>query len=103
MNMRTHTEQGIVQELKPPAMYKVVLINDSTTPTDFVVELLMRVFTMARSKAEKIMLQVHHRGRGVCGVFSREIAETKAAEVMERAHGYSLKCIIEKLDREDGP
>ena len=101
--MQTQIDHGITQELKLPAMYKVVLINDSTTPMDFVVQVLMRVFAMAKSKAEKIMLQVHYKGRGVCGIFSREIAETKAAEVMDLAQRYPLKCIIEKLDREDAP
>ena len=68
-------------ELKPPPMYKVILLNDDYTPMEFVVEILESFFGMAREKATQVMLAVHTQGKGVCGVFTRDIAETKAAQV----------------------
>lgn len=81
-------------------MYKVIMLNDDRTPMDFVVRVLMKTFAMGRVKAEKIMLRIHHKGRGVCGIFVREIAETKAAEVVRisQDNSHSLKCIIEKTN-----
>lgn len=68
-------------QLKPPPMYKVVLLNDDYTPMEFVVEILETFFHMGREKATQVMLNVHTHGKGVCGVFTRDIAETKAAQV----------------------
>ena len=75
-------------ELKKPPLYKVVLINDDYTPMDFVVEILRVFFGMNVEKATQIMLKVHTEGKGVCGIFSKDVAETKAAQVND----YSREC-----------
>ncbi len=97
------SDQGLdVQEAKPrlrrPPMYKVVLLNDDFTPMDFVVLVLERFFGMDRERATRVMLQVHTQGKGVCGVYSREIAETKVAQVNDysRAHQHPLLCTMEQ-------
>ena len=72
-------------KVKKPPRYKVVLLNDDYTPMDFVVELLQRFFRMDNSKAVQVMLQVHTKGKGVCGLFSREVAETKVQLVQDYA------------------
>lgn len=84
-------------KLKKPPMYKVLLHNDDYTPMEFVVTLLMKFFQMPRSKAEQIMLHVHTRGVGVCGVFPREIAETKVRLVMDYAmeNEHPLQCSMD--------
>ena len=83
--------------LKRPRMYKVIILNDDYTPMDFVVTILERFFAMDRETATRIMLQVHTRGSGVCGIFTREIAETKVAQVQNysRQHDHPLKCTME--------
>ena len=102
-----HIERGnedglVVQEakpqLKPPPLYKVVLLNDDYTPMEFVVQVLETFFSMNREKATQIMLHVHTRGKGVCGVYTREIAETKVAQVNEfsRRHQHPLLCTMEE-------
>ena len=68
-------------QLKQPPMYKVVLINDDYTPMEFVIEILESFFHMGREKATQVMLMVHTQGKGICGIFTRDIAETKAAQV----------------------
>jgi ATP-dependent Clp protease adaptor protein ClpS len=68
-------------ELKKPSMYQVVLLNDDYTPMEFVVEILETFFYMSREKATQVMFAVHTQGKGVCGVFTKDIAETKAAQV----------------------
>ena len=68
-------------KVKKPPLYRVVLLNDDYTPMEFVVEVLELIFGMDRPKATRIMLEVHTQGKGVCGVFSYEIAETKVAQV----------------------
>jgi ATP-dependent Clp protease adaptor protein ClpS len=85
-------------KLKKPQMYKVVLLNDDYTPMEFVVEVLETFFGMSREKATRIMLHVHTRGKGVCGVFTRDIAETKVAQVNEysRTHQHPLLCAMEE-------
>ena len=72
-------------ELKKPPLYQVVLLNDDYTPMEFVVEVLEVFFGMDRQKATQVMLTLHTRGKGVCGVFTRDIAETKAAQVNDFA------------------
>lgn len=91
-----------LQEAKPrlkrPPMFKVILLNDDYTPMEFVVQVLERFFAMNRQKATQIMLHVHMRGMGVCGVFTRDIAETKMHMVNEysRANQHPLLCTIEE-------
>lgn len=82
-----------------PPMYQVLLLNDDYTPMDFVVEVLETFFQKAQSEATQIMLQVHHQGMGVCGVYTYEIAETKVKLVMDfaRKHEHPLLCTLEPL------
>lgn len=98
----TTREDGLaVQEAKPklkrPPLYSVVLLNDDYTPMEFVVHVLERFFKMERERAVRVMLQVHTQGKGVCGVFSREIAETKVALVNDysRENNHPLLCTME--------
>ena len=85
-------------ELARPPLYSVLLLNDDYTPMDFVVEVLMSFFAMDEEKATQVMLHVHTRGRGVCGVYSREVAESKVAQVNEyaRLNQHPLLCTMEK-------
>ena len=84
-------------ELKRPPLFKVVLINDDYTPMEFVVEVLEIFFRMNREQATHVMLTVHTQGKGVCGIYTRDIAETKAAQVNQyaREHEHPLLCEIE--------
>ncbi len=84
-------------KLKKPPLYKVVLLNDDYTPMDFVVSVLELFFSKPRDQATRIMLQVHTQGKGVCGVFSREIAETKVHQVntFARENQHPLMCTLE--------
>lgn len=84
--------------LKRPPLYKVLLLNDDYTPMEFVVHVLERFFGMNRERATQVMLHVHTRGMGVCGVFSKDIAETKVAQVNEhsRANQHPLLCTLEE-------
>jgi ATP-dependent Clp protease adaptor protein ClpS len=86
-------------ELKEPSMYKVFLLNDDYTPMEFVVTLLEKLFGMDREKATRIMLMVHSQGKGVCGIYTYEIAETKVAQVNEysQRHQHPLMCSMEKV------
>lgn len=86
-------------ELAKPPLYQVVLINDDYTPMDFVIDVLRGFFGMDQERAVQVMLHVHTRGKGVCGVFSREVAETKVTQVNEysRTHQHPLMCTMEKL------
>lgn len=83
--------------LKKPPLFKVVLLNDDYTPMEFVVEVLETFFLMNREQATQVMLTVHTRGKGVCGIYTRDIAETKAAQVNQyaREHQHPLLCEIE--------
>lgn len=85
-------------EVEKPRLYKVVLLNDDYTPMEFVVVVLETFFTMNRETATRIMLHVHTRGKGVCGVFSRQIAETKVNQVnaFSQAHQHPLLCAMEE-------
>ena len=84
-------------KLKKPPLYKVVLLNDDYTPMDFVVSVLEVFFSKPRDQATRIMLQVHTQGKGVCGVYSREIAETKVHQVntFARENQHPLMCTLE--------
>jgi ATP-dependent Clp protease adaptor protein ClpS len=86
------------QEIKAPALYRVFLLNDDYTTMDFVVRILETVFHMRPAEATRIMLHVHKRGQGLCGTYTRDIAETKVARVHElaRENGFPLKCRMEK-------
>ena len=95
--------QGIAVEeerpkLKRPPLYQVVLINDDFTPMEFVVEVLQTVFAMERNSATRVMLEVHTKGKGICGVYTYEIAETKVAQVTSIAQQqqHPLLCTMEE-------
>lgn len=85
--------------LKHPKQYQVILINDDYTPMDFVVLILETIFRKSPSEAVRLMLEVHQQGRAVCGVYSLQIAETKVAEVRERARaaGHPLEATMEEV------
>lgn len=85
-------------KLKRPPLYRVVLINDDYTPMEFVVEVLETVFGMERDKATRVMLEVHTKGKGICGIYSYEIAETKVAQVTSIAQQqqHPLLCTMEE-------
>jgi ATP-dependent Clp protease adaptor protein ClpS len=93
---------GIVVKAKPktkkPSMYKVLMLNDDYTPMEFVVHILERFFNKSRQEATRIMLHVHRRGVGLCGVYTYEVAETKVTQVMDfaRQHQHPLQCTLEK-------
>lgn len=102
-NPNEERETGLsVQESKPelkrPPMYKVLLLNDDYTPMEFVVAVLETFFRMDRERATQIMLHVHTRGVGLCGIFSRDIAETKVSQVNDyaRSHQHPLMCTMEE-------
>lgn len=84
--------------LKRPPLFRVVLLNDDFTPMDFVVEVLKQFFGMGEEKATQVMLHVHTRGVGVCGVFSRDVAETKVRQVNDysRQHQHPLLCAMDE-------
>ncbi len=96
------TNTGVAVKAKPktkkPSMYKVLMLNDDYTPMEFVVHVLERFFQKNKEEATRIMLHVHQRGVGVCGVFTYEVAETKVTEVMDfaRRHQHPLQCTLEK-------
>ena len=110
LNLRTPTFDGgerktggqVLEKTRPktqkPSLYKVLLLNDDYTPMEFVVHVLERFFQKNREEATRIMLHVHRRGVGVCGVFTYEVAETKVTQVMDfaRNHQHPLQCTMEK-------
>ena len=83
---------------KTPSPYKVLMLNDDYTPMEFVVHVLQRFFKMSVDDATRVMLHVHQRGVGVCGIFSYEVAETKVAQVIDcaRENQHPLQCTLEK-------
>lgn len=85
-------------KLQPPKQYKVIVVNDDYTPMEFVVQVLMMFFGMDHAKATRVMMSVHTKGRGVCGTFSHEIAETKVDQVNEysRMNQHPLLCTMEE-------
>ncbi|MDE1968569.1 MAG: ATP-dependent Clp protease adapter ClpS [Alphaproteobacteria bacterium] len=93
---------GVIVKAKPktkkPSMYKVLMLNDDYTPMEFVVHILERFFSKSRDEATRIMLHVHRRGVGVCGVYTYEVAESKVTQVMDfaRQHQHPLQCTLEK-------
>ncbi len=102
MGHQADDQKGLVAEkakVKKPPLYAVLLINDDFTPMDFVVHVLTKFFNKSPEEATQIMLEVHQKGRGVCGIFTREIAETKAARVIQfsQEHEYPLQARIEPV------
>ncbi len=93
---------GLVTKTRPktkkPSLYKVLLLNDDYTPMEFVIHVLEKCFGKSRDEATRIMLHVHQKGVGVCGVFTYEVAETKVTQVMDfaRQHSHPLQCTMEK-------
>ena len=87
-------------KVKKPKMYKGVMINDDYTPMEFVVHVLEVFFAMNRQQATKVMLEVHTKGKGVCGIFSYDLAETKATQVVDyaRSNEHPLICTVETDD-----
>ncbi len=101
-NGEENPENGLALKTRPktqkPSMYKVLLLNDDYTPMEFVVHVLESIFKKNRQEATDIMLHVHRRGVGVCGIYTFEVAETKVAQVMDfaRANEQPLQCTMEK-------
>ncbi|MBF0153689.1 MAG: ATP-dependent Clp protease adapter ClpS [Magnetococcales bacterium] len=93
-DLLTHSDN----QVREPHLYKVILLNDDFTPMDFVVKLLVVFFQKSTTEATRIMLNVHEQGRGLCGIFPFDIAETKVALVNQyaREQGHPLKCTLEK-------
>lgn len=103
INMSTQYQNDVEENLSdqktaPPPMYKVLLLNDDFTPMDFVVEVLQSFFYMDREKATRIMMQIHTQGQGMCGVYTKDIAESKVELVLDfaRANQHPLQCTMEK-------
>jgi ATP-dependent Clp protease adaptor protein ClpS len=96
-------DHGVVLEetrpkLKRPSLYRVILLNDDYTPMEFVVQVLQKVFGLDRNTATRIMLEVHTKGKGICGVYTYEIAETKVAQVtgLAQENQHPLLCTMEE-------
>jgi len=105
MNFQQDSQTGLVvvhvpERLRPPPMYQVVLLNDDYTPMEFVVSVLRKFFGKEAEEATRIMLQVHHEGRGVCGAYPRDIAASRIAKVAQyaRARQHPLQCVMEPVD-----
>ena len=96
------TETGVATKSKPktkkPSLYKVLMLNDDYTPMEFVVHTLQRFFRMSQEDATRVMLNVHQKGVGLCGVFTYEVAETKVNQVLDfaRQNQHPLQCTLEK-------
>ena len=90
--------ETIGSKLKAPPMFKVVLLNDDYTPMDFVVVVLQQFFSKTREQATEIMLKIHTEGSGLCGVYPKDIAETKVEQVVAfaRQHQHPLQCVMEE-------
>jgi ATP-dependent Clp protease adaptor protein ClpS len=97
-----HQGDGLLEaeqtRAKLPPLYKVLLLNDDFTPMEFVITVLQRFFAMDREQATRIMLKVHNEGRGLCGLFTRDIAATKVEQVatFAREHQHPLACVMEE-------
>jgi len=87
------------QQIKEPSMYKVLIINDDFTPMDFVIDILVRFFRMNEERATQVMMHVHTRGKGLCGIYTHEIAETKMLGVNQYAkeNNHPLLCVMESV------
>ena len=97
-----HREDSVLEakkaKVKSPPMFKVLLLNDDYTPMDFVVIVLQKFFSLSREKATQIMLKVHRDGKGMCGVYPKDIASTKVELVLTHARkaGHPLQCVMEE-------
>ena len=100
-SMAQHKDDTLLEaqrsKLKPPPMYKVMLLNDDYTPMEFVVIVLQKFFSMTRERATQVMLKVHREGIGVCGVYPNDVANTKVQQVAaySRKHQHPLQCVME--------
>jgi ATP-dependent Clp protease adaptor protein ClpS len=101
--MATRMREGALLEakkakLKPPPLFKVILLNDDYTPMEFVVIVLQRFFSMTREKATQVMFKVHREGMGICGVYPKDVATTKVEQVRgyARKHQHPLQCVMEE-------
>ena len=92
--------ERITQRTQPPQMYQVVMLNDDYTPMEFVVLVLQEFFAKDRETATQIMLKIHLDGKGICGVFTKDVAATKVDQVLEAAHksGHPLQCLSEPVE-----
>jgi ATP-dependent Clp protease adaptor protein ClpS len=88
------------QKVKPPQMYQVVMLNDDYTPMEFVVHVIQEFFSKDLESATQIMLKIHLDGKGVCGVYSKDVAASKVDQVLEAANkaGHPLKCLSEPVE-----
>ncbi|HKS94691.1 MAG TPA: ATP-dependent Clp protease adapter ClpS [Terriglobia bacterium] len=88
------------EKVQPPQMYQVVMLNDDFTPMEFVIVVIQEFFNKDRESATQIMLKIHLDGKGVCGVYSRDVAATKVDQVMDAAHrsGHPLQCVSEPVE-----
>src|SRR5215216_7952499 len=101
--MAVKYREGVVldpqkSKVKPPPLFKVLLLNDDYTPMEFVVAVLQKFFAMTRERATQVMLKVHREGIGVCGVYPRDVASTKVQQVAaySRKHQHPLQCVMEE-------
>lgn len=93
-----HVLEAERSKVKPPPLYKVLLLNDDYTPMDFVVVVLQKFFSMSREQATRIMLKVHREGVGLCGMYPKDIAASKVEQVsaFARHHQHPLACVMEE-------
>jgi ATP-dependent Clp protease adaptor protein ClpS len=101
--MATPMREGTLLEakkakVKPPPLFKVILLNDDYTPMEFVVVVLQKFFSMTREKATQVMLKVHREGMGICGIYPKDVATTKVEQVIGYARKYQhpLQCVMEE-------
>jgi len=95
---QTVLDDEVIEKFEKPPMYNVVLLNDDYTPMDFVIDVLCKFFNMSPEQATEIMLAIHYKGKGLCGTFTAEVAETKVDQVLSYAtsNEHPLKCTMEK-------
>ncbi len=100
--MAQHKDDAILEaqkaKLKPPPMFKVMLLNDDYTPMEFVVIVIQKFFGLTRERATQIMLKVHREGMGVCGIYPRDVAASKVEQVKSysKQHQHPLQCVMEE-------
>ncbi|MEI6893237.1 MAG: ATP-dependent Clp protease adapter ClpS [Colwellia sp.] len=97
-NTESLIEENVKDKIEEPAKYHVFLLNDDYTPMDFVIDVLCKLFNKSENHATDVMLTVHHKGKGLCGTYTAEIAETKVENVVQYAfeNQHPLKCVMEK-------